>query len=80
MPTKEKGWKEDSIKQHTSSPIKTTFSPRITYRPKGMSQYKSPTITRSQAPSRTTLAVNVEGYQITDDNSEQKKERKSKRK
>lgn len=46
----------ENIISHTSSPIKTTFSPRITYRPNGMSQYRSPTISRSHAPSRTTLA------------------------
>lgn len=43
----------------TSSPIKTTFSPRITYRPKGMSQHRSPTTIRSHAPSRTAFAVHM---------------------
>lgn len=40
----------------SSSPIKTTFSPRITYKPSGISQKRSPTITRSHAPSITALA------------------------
>lgn len=46
-----------TVRLYTSSPINTTFSPRIIYSPNGMSQYISPTITRSHAPSRTALAA-----------------------
>ncbi|KAG0619997.1 hypothetical protein M758_4G180600 [Ceratodon purpureus] len=41
----------------SNSPMRTTFSPRMIYRPKGRSQYSSPTIDLSTAPSNTTFAV-----------------------
>ena len=41
----------------TKAPMRTTFSPRMMYRPKGKSQYLNPTMTRSTAPSITTFAA-----------------------